>query len=443
MKLAVMQFGRIAGFLESTAERGVIFTYSAEYLADEKATPLSIALPLRKSPYSQASSMPFFSGLLPDGNLRRRIADRLHISESSSLRLLDALGGECAGTVSLVRTGADGTTPAESEYGDYEEIPSGELERLILDAERIPLMFPHGNTRLSLAGAQEKIPLLRRDGRWYRPIGTAPSSHILKPASTTFPGIVQNEFAMLRLASELGLPVPAVELATIGRPTLIIERYDRRALDGGIERLHQEDFCQALGIMPDRKYQVDGGPGFAELSTLIRRTCHAPLLDLEQLISIALFNLLTGNCDAHGKNYSLLYKGEGISLAPFYDLVSTVYWPELDTKLSMRFGSTYKLTEIRKTDMDIFAGDVGVNPKLVTMQAELLVRKAIPAWEKIVTLPEFQDCPTLTESLHRGWNLRARQLLGYGFSREIQYERLMSRGGLGFRGSTYELRSFE
>jgi serine/threonine-protein kinase HipA len=413
MKLAVMQTGRIVGFLESTAERGVIFTYSVEYLADEKATSLSISLPLRKSPYSQASTMPFFSGLLPDGDLRRRIADRLHISESSSLRLLDALGGECAGTVSLVRTEADGTTPAESAYSGYEEIPSGELERLILDAERIPLMFPRGNTRLSLAGAQEKIPLLRRDGRWYKPVGTAPSSHILKPASTTFPGIVHNEFAMLRLASELGLSVPVVELATLGRPTLIIERYDRRILDGGIERLHQEDFCQALGFLPDCKYQADGGPGFSELATLIRRTCRAPVLDIEQLVSIAVFNVLAGNCDAHGKNYSLLYKGTGISLAPFYDLVSTAYWPELDTKLSMRFGSTYKLTEIRNTDMNIFARDVGVNPKLVTMQAELLARKAVLAWDKIIKLPELQGFSVLTESLHLGWNLRAKQLLGY------------------------------
>jgi serine/threonine protein kinase HipA of HipAB toxin-antitoxin module len=147
--------------------------------------------------------------------------------------------------------------------------------------------------------------------------------------------------------------------------------------------------------------------------SLIRKTCQAPLLDLEQLISIALFNLLTGNCDAHGKNYSLLYTGGGISLAPFYDLVSTVHWPELDTKLSMRFGSTYKLPEIRKTDMDIFAREVGVNPKLVTVQAEALVRQAIHAWNKIIALPELLDFPALTESLHQGWNLRARQLLGY------------------------------
>ncbi|PKL10089.1 MAG: hypothetical protein CVV51_00515 [Spirochaetae bacterium HGW-Spirochaetae-7] len=115
MRLIVRQFGRRVAILESTPDRGVVFSYDREYLASERAAPLSISLPLRDGEYSQAEAVPFFSGLLPDGDLRRRIADYLHVSAASTLRLLDALGGECAGTVSIERDDYDvdglGTAP--------------------------------------------------------------------------------------------------------------------------------------------------------------------------------------------------------------------------------------------------------------------------------------------------------------------------------------------
>lgn len=415
MRLTVFCFDVPVGWLESSADRGVSFRYDPDYVRRPGSLALSLSLPLREEPFSQARSLPFFAGILPDGNLRRRIADWLHVSESSTLRLLEALGGECAGTVSLIRE--DPEAAGESVGPGYEELPEEALAALIHDSERHPLLTPRGDARLSLAGAQDKIPLLRRGGRWYRPLGSAASSHILKPASPAFPGIVTNEFACLRLAAALGLPVPKSEMAWLGRPVLILERYDRIMGEDCLpRRLHQEDFCQALGIMPDRKYQADGGPGFTDIATLIRRAGTAPLADMEALIDIALFNLFSGNCDAHGKNFSLLYR-EGqpvgnysVTLAPFYDLVSTTIWPELNTKLSMRIGKEYRLERIAASDLDGLSADLGVKPALVRERRDSMIARSAQAWEHIASLPELASGEELLARLRKGWNERARRI---------------------------------
>jgi serine/threonine-protein kinase HipA len=417
VKLKVLQFGDPVGWLESTADRGVVFRYDEGYLRRPGARSLSASLPLREAEYSQAKAMPFFAGLLPDGELRRRIADFLHVSETSTLRLLDALGGECAGTVSLVREagGADDES-ADDESADiiepgYQELSLEALESMIRDADRRPLLAPSGGARLSLAGAQEKLPLLQKDGRWYRPRGGAPSSHILKPGASAFQEIVQNEFACLRLASALRIPAASAQIALLGRRVLVVQRYDRVALpDGHIERIHQEDFCQALGIMPDRKYQADGGPGFAEIARLIRSQCSNPLVDLGALIDIAIFNLLIGNCDAHGKNFSLLYEYPRISLAPFYDLVSTAAWPELSTKLSMRFGKEYRLENLGPEDLGAFAKDLGVKPALVRDRSRSLAHAGASHWKALRESPELEGVGDLLDRMQRGWEGRAARL---------------------------------
>jgi len=408
VRLAVRQFGESIGFLESTADRGVVFRYDDAFLARPGARPLSLSLPLRKSEYSQAAAMPFFSGLLPDGDLRRRIADWLHVSETSAMRLLEALGGECAGTVSLLQEEEGGRSPVPEGYAPF---ASEELETIIREAERLPLLAPMGGVRLSLAGAQEKIPLLERDGEWFKPVGGAPSSHILKPASSTFPDIVVNEFVCMRLALALGLSVPGVRIKMYGKPVLVEERFDRIREQGGrVSRLHQEDFCQALGIMPDRKYQADGGPGFKDISSLIRKACTNPMVDIANLVDIALFNVLVGNCDAHGKNFSILYRNGNTGLAPFYDLVATTVWPELDTKLSMKFGTEYKLDRISAEAVDAFARDAGVKPGFARDRLEHFIKKGEAAWQSIAELPELREGDALLGRMREGWYGRARKL---------------------------------
>jgi len=409
LRLSVKQLDTLVGYLESTPDRGIVFRYDEAYLGSRGAHPLSHSLPLREKPFSQTDSMPFFSGLLPDGDQRRRIAAFLHVSENSAFKLLDALGGECAGTVSLLREGDE----VESPLAGYDEFGREDLERLIMDAERRPLLAPTGGARLSLAGAQAKIPLYRRDGRWFLPRGGTPSSHVLKSASPVFPDLAANEFLVMRLAAAIGLAVPPVELETIGRPTLIVERYDRmRQPDGSVRRIHQEDCCQALGIMPEGKYEADGGPGFAAISRLLREICTVPLAGIEALIDIALFNVLVGNCDAHGKNYSLLYRGEGTTLAPFYDLVSTSVYPELSPMLSMRIGGEYRIDCIRAADFDAFARDIGVKARVVTERFDALAGNAEKAWTSILGLEELSPHARLCELIRSGWDERLARLRG-------------------------------
>lgn len=239
-----------------------------------EAGAISFSLPLREKPFTQAQALPFFAGLLPDGYLQRRIADELHISEHSTIRLLEALGGECAGNMSLllVETEAE---PNEVPTQKYEEISEEKLMALIHDRERLPLLISGGGARLSLAGAQEKIPLFRQNSRWYLPLRGAPSSHILKPASSAFPDIGANQFICLRLAEAFGLPIPKAEIVDLGIPVLVVERFDRVIKeDGSVARLHQEDICQALGIMPDRKNQADFKVVFSKLPLFQNGSAH-------------------------------------------------------------------------------------------------------------------------------------------------------------------------
>lgn len=417
MRLIVSQFGRRAGCLESTPDRGVVFSYDSAYIASGRGAPLSISLPLQDRVYAQSEALPFFAGLLPDGDLRRRIADYLHVSEASTLKLLDALGGECAGSISIEREDDDETAsgsesgPGTVGTGGYEELPDDELSALILESERHPLLAAYGTARLSLAGAQEKLPLYRRDGRWFRPVGGAPTTHVLKPSSAGFPDIVANEFLGMRLAGRLGLGVPRVEVAVLGRPVLVIERYDRRVSAGGIERMHQEDFCQASGILPDRKYQSDGGPGFSDLSRIIRNECATPVQDIERLVRCALFNALLGNCDAHGKNFSILYGESGLTLAPFYDLLSTTVYPGLERKLSMRLGKENRIDKVATPDLAAFATDIGVRPRFVTGELERLVAEAGTAWDEMSTLTELEPYGDTVARMHDGWAQRAARLL--------------------------------
>jgi serine/threonine-protein kinase HipA len=420
MRLLVREFGRLIGVLESTSDRGLVFAYDAAYLADPEARALSLSLPLRDKPFSQAASMPFFAGLLPDGEARRKVADYLHVSETSTLRLLDALGGECAGTVSIEPEAGEGGIAygdiAESETsserdGRYMELSQDELAKLVLESERRPLLIPREGLRLSLAGAQDKLPLRYDAGRWFLPLNGAPSSHILKPSSPAFGDLVANEFFCMRFAQALGLPVPRVDIVDVGRKALLVQRYDRE-LDGGgrIVRVHQEDFCQALGIMPDKKYEADGGPGFAAIAGILRRASANPLRDIGFLVRIALFNLLVGNCDAHGKNFSLLYKGRQVALAPFYDLVSTVAYPELSGRFSMRFGGEYSFEKLRRSDIERFAAELGVGAKLVSNAMSELANAAEAARVIAASFPELRENQSLVENISGLWDTRVRRL---------------------------------
>jgi serine/threonine-protein kinase HipA len=226
--------------------------------------------------------------------------------------------------------------------------------------------------RLSLAGAQNKLPV-HFDGTGISlPIDTAPSSHILKTPIERYPDSIYNEAFCMELALDIGLRVPQVIILPKEQPLYLVERYDRRRKDGDLVRIHQEDFCQALSIPPDQKYEKEGGPSLAQCFSLLREHSLVPVQDIQALLKWVVFNYLIGNADAHGKNISLLLTEQGPMLAPFYDLMSTAIYPGLNDRLAMRIGGEDRPDWILKRRWQQFAEDVGIAYKLVRQTLDFM-----------------------------------------------------------------------
>jgi len=317
------------------------FAYEAAYLAQADCHPISHSLPLREEPFSGLKLRPFFSGLLPEESQRTRIASYLGISETNDFAFLEEMGGECAGALTIL---PQGTRPTEA-IAAFKPIGDDDLSKIIETLPLRPMLVGEEGLRLSLAGSQSKLPVIVQEGRIGLPVGNVPSTHILKPElSEWFKGVAANEHCCMTLARHLGLPVPETEMRLIGsRPCLLVRRYDRDidGKTGAVLRVHQEDFCQALGRLPEQKYQLDGGPIVRDVVRLLRSGWStSPARDVMDFVDLLMYNAIIGNADAHGKNYSMLYRGAERRLAPGYDLVSTVFWPALAKTPAMKIGGS-------------------------------------------------------------------------------------------------------
>lgn len=369
MRLSVYFGESLAGHLSSTAENGIVFSYEATYL-EAGLPPISLSLPLNAGEFSQKQCLPFFEGLLPEGDVKRKISDFLHVSETSTLKLLKELGGECAGMISILPEGEPNKAKNVYDFSpdNYEPVPIKKLSEYIKNTNSRPLLKVKEELRLSLAGAQEKLPLLYKDGEYYLPRNGAPSTHIIKPTGHgELSTLSANEYICIKLAEHSGLPVPKTGLKLAeGSDFLLIERYDRIFKDGKLSRIHQEDVCQALGILSEHKYQNDGGPSIADIYNLLKEKTSIPLLEMRSFLQYVLFNFIIGNCDAHGKNYSIMYKNNSIKLTPLYDTVCTLAYPNLTNKLSMKIGKHSEIRKVNREDFIILAEQLGLKAKTIT-----------------------------------------------------------------------------
>lgn len=395
MKLNVFFSDKLAGNLESTPDRGVVFRYDTNFI--KGGIPLSQSLPLQTAEFSQQDSLPFFSGILPEGDVKHRISDFLHISETSTFKLLQELGGDCAGMISILPESEQNFSAASYPLNEnfYEKISNETLLEFIQNENNRPLLKAREELRLSLAGAQEKLPLAYFDGCFYLPKNGAPSTHILKPTGNgELVSLAANEYICMQLARNVGLSVPESALCRIGSQTFfLIERYDRWREANRISRLHQEDMCQALGILSDHKYQNDGGPGIFDIYNLLKQKATIPLLDTRRYLQYVLFNLIIGNCDAHGKNYSLLYEGSVLKLSPIYDVVCTVVYPSLTKKMSMKIGKHYEIERITKDDLRFMADEIGLRQTVLVDMYSNLLERVIKSFEKLtddISLVNFE-----------------------------------------------------
>ena len=374
-ELEVWLFDRRVGSLSLLHGR-LSFAYASDWLALPQATGLSQSLPLQAEPFNDHQTRPFFAGLLPEGQMRRLIAQQFQVSGQNDFALLDHIGGECAGAVTFLEQGQ--ALPLSAAAGDVEWLSDEKLLALLDELPRRPMLAGDDGLRLSLAGAQDKLPVVFDGQRIGLPRNGAPSSHILKPAIHAIEDSVANEGFCMLLAEVMGLrPAKARIHNVLGRSFLLVERYDRVESDKGLQRLHQEDFCQALGVVPEMKYQNEGGPGLAQCFALLRSVTKPSAPQVLRLLDGVIFNALIGNHDAHGKNFSLLYGGGSPVLAPFYDLLSTAIYPQLTPKMAMKIGSKYKFSELEAKHWEQFAQEAGL-AKAATLKRLKALAKSLP-----------------------------------------------------------------
>ena len=381
--LIVYLHGERAGLLDQEDGDPLRFIYDPVWLAKPDAIPLSRSLPLQPEAFSAKKTRPFFAGLLPEEEPRKIVAKVLGISAANDFAMLERIGGECAGAVQLLPAERDVTAPAALLP---RELSAPELAQIVAELPRRPLLAGRDGLRLSLAGAQDKLPVLIRDGRTYLPLDDTPSSHVLKPEPARFSGLAANEWFALALARAVGLDAPAAEFRIIGKtPCLLVARYDRRAgADGRIRRIHQEDFCQALGFPPERKYQAENGPTLRHCFELLRTWSTVPARDVPAFIDGLIFNVLIGNADAHAKNFSLLYVDGERRLAPFYDLVTTLAWPELTAKPAMKIGHADSIDVFEPAEWKFLARETGLAWPLLRERLILSARTVLERMDSVL-----------------------------------------------------------
>jgi len=375
--LCVWWDDRITGRLTQNEHGDIGFVYDNAWIADPATRAISQSLPKRPEPFKRREARPFFAGLLPDEEMRKGAARALGVSEKNDFALLDRLGGDVAGALTLW---PGGETPPVYD-GTFATEPLGDkafAELLDQLPERPLLAGQKEGVRLSLAGAQAKLPVVLVDGHVALPAPGQPTTHIVKPPIRRLPFTTENETFTMRLAAACGLDVAEVQPRKIkGRPYLLVKRYDRMAdAQGRIQRVHQEDFCQALGIAPELKYAVEGGPTFKRSFALLRIAATRPAVEVLKLLDAALFNLVVGNADAHGKNFSLLYQSATTSLMPLYDLMCTAAIPGISTTLAMKIGEAAELKDVTARTWEKFAQAIELSAPFLRRRAKEIAELA-------------------------------------------------------------------
>lgn len=371
------------GILEQDTNANLSFTYNDTYRQLENAQAISVSMPLSAQPYSSAIAKPYFSGLLPDESARRRLAAALGISDTNAFGMLEIIGGECAGALALFPQGHE----VQALESADEILNDQQLAELLTELRGNPLLGGRGDIRLSLAGAQDKLAIKVIDGKIALVKNGDPTTHILKPSIQGLAGTAQNETFCMTLASRVGLSAPDVQYTKAGDTEFIlVERFDRTvSANGAVERLHQEDFCQALSVPPELKYEDEGGPGIAKSLELIQRVVNQPARDRLAFLRMQIFHYLVGNADAHAKNFALLYSLDACSpsLSPVYDVVCTASYPELTKRIAMKVGGRNLPDTIHFKHWLSILPVTKASQKLLTKELTLLAQQTVLEAEKL------------------------------------------------------------
>ena len=381
--LVVLLSDRVIGHVRQDERGKLSFRYHPEWRDTPGAYPLSLSMPLAALDHPHDKIEAFIWGLLPDNEyVLDRWAKKFQVSSRSPLALIANVGEDCAGAVQFVRPDRlDAVLDAQApDIAWLTETDVAERLRQ-LRSDNSAWRRPGDSGQFSLAGAQPKTALLFRDGRWGVPSGRIPTTHILKPPSAEFDGHAENEHLCLALARAIGLPTATSAVTRFeDEIAFVVERYDRLITQQGIQRIHQEDMCQAAGIPPMRKYENEGGPGVTQILEILRGSSSAPEEDGRTFLDAIAFNWLIGGTDAHAKNYSFLIAGEGrVRLAPLYDVASILPY-EFDAmriRLAMKVGDKYRIRDISARSWEKLSEALGIDPAQMMIRVSEIAHRIV------------------------------------------------------------------
>ena len=351
--------GELIGHLREDDGGVMAFGYSRLWLARTDAIPLAPNLPLDEQWHAGEFVAAYFDNLLPEGGVRDFAARALHVSPGNVFALLERFGGDTAGALALLPQGQ-----LPSPKPRYLPMTHEAVHKCFASSRGIPLNLAGGEARIALAGAQDKMAVfIAPTGALAIPLGDAPSSHIIKPSMdhrAYLPQTAINEALVMSLAAAIGLDVAPVRYAP-DLDAVVIARYDRQWVGSHLQRLHQNDLCQTLGIEPGRKYESEGGPTLAMCCSAVMQHSSKPALDKKRMLEWAVFNVAVGNMDSHAKNLSLLTMGGHTRLAPFYDLVCTTVYKHLSRRFAFKIGGENRPGWMMGRHWDRLAVELAVN----------------------------------------------------------------------------------
>ncbi len=387
------------------------FSYDRRWIDTRGAFPISTTMPLSLERIGAGTFLPWAANLLPESEQLRAVGQFLGMAPGDVIGLLSAIGRDTAGALSIGKPG--GTS---SVYWRPVEKPE-DLEKIIEELPNKPFLVGDEGVSMSLAGVQSKLAVAVDDARRVCiPLEGSPSTHILKPDAERLRGGVQNEAFCLTLAKRLNIPVPEVTTGKAGgRTYLLIERYDRKEVGGRWRRLHQEDFCQALGKPPSAKYESNQtgirGPTLSETFERIRQLMLPE--NILRLLDMVIFNIIACNTDAHAKNYSIMIKAGGVSLAPLYDVMCGQVWEHITKNLAQKIAGKNRGDYLKGRHWQHFARECGLGAPQVLARVRTLTQaaaaQAAAASAEVAAMPAG-DHPILGQT-QRAIEQRARTLL--------------------------------
>lgn len=397
------------GTITGSRTDGFRFDYLEGYVASQNAFPLSLSLPLDGGPFEERAFRPYFEGLLAEGEPRRRLCAEAGIAEDDYLSLLVYCGRDCIGDVMVWDASSGDVPPERLPEASFVRIPEDEMRTIFRDSSGIA--DSNNASRLSLAGTQNKVGLAHASSgpwerTWLRPRSLTPSTHILKTSDLR--DLPELEFLCMRAAKECGIECAETHLVQFGRPVVVSGRFDREVRelpDGtivGVDRVHQEDFAQALSVTPASKYMQLPGGTIGAMARVLRTRSSSPLKDLAMLTRVLIFNYLIGNCDAHLKNFSLYHPhGDGTSrLSPAYDLVGTTYFERFSREMAMTIGEHRDIDAVTPGDFGLLADEIHLGVRFVRRVADSLVSNITTSLMSTAESPEaLESTPYIAEDL--------------------------------------------